>query len=413
MLAWGGAKAADIVPGFPGGNMRRVVITHAKRTPIGKFLGVFSETTAVELGVATLRGLLKEAGLRGDEVDLSIWGCARQAGLGPNPGRQAAVKGGLPVEKPAWTLNLACGSGLWALVQACQTIELGEADVVVAGGFENMTRVPFLLPQARKGYRMGHAPLVDAMYQDGFHCPLANQLMGETAETLATQYGIPREEQDAFAVESQNRFEAAKRRGAWKDEIVPVPVAGKGGVTDVVADEHPRDGVTPADVAKLAPVFSKTGTVTAGNASGIADGAAALLVMSDEAAQRRGLRPLAVVEGRAVAGVDPKVMGLGPVPSTRALLKKLDRKLDAYDLSELNEAFAAQVLACDRELKFDRARLNVNGGSIAVGHPIGCSGARIVVTLLHEMKRRAARLGLATLCISGGQGIAVSFRAAS
>lgn len=392
--------------------MRRVVVTHAVRTPIGRFLGAFGDVPATELGIAALRGLLKASGTEPKDVDLSVWGCARQAGLGPNPGRQVAVKGGLPVERPAWTLNLACGSGLWALVQACQSIEAGDAEVVVAGGFENMTRVPFLLPQARRGYRMGHAPLVDAMYQDGFLCPMAEQLMGETAETLAVDYKILREEQDAFAVASQNRYEAAKRRGIWADEIVPVEVKGKGGPTLVAADEHPRDGVTAPDLAKLAPVFSKTGTVTAGNASGIADGGAALLLMSEDAARKRGIRPLAVVEGRTLVGVDPKIMGIGPVPAVRSLLKRLGRALDAYDVIELNEAFAAQAIACDRDLKFPQDRLNVNGGSIALGHPIGCTGARIVVTLLHEMRRRAARLGLATLCISGGQGIAASFAAA-
>ncbi|HYC76873.1 MAG TPA: acetyl-CoA C-acetyltransferase [Planctomycetota bacterium] len=391
--------------------MTSVVVTHAVRTPVGKFLGQFGETAATDLGVAALKGLLARSGVAAADVDLSVWGCARQAALGPNPGRQVAVKGGIPVEKPAWTLNMACGSGLWALVQAAQNIQSGEADVVVAGGFENMTRVPFLLPQLRKGYRLGHAPVVDAMYQDGFLCPMAGQLMGETAETLARRYGISREEQDAYGALSQNRFEAARRRGAWADEVVPVTLAQKGGAVETTTDEHPRDGVVPADLAKLAPVFSKEGTVTAGNASGIADGAAALLLMSEATARKRGLKPLATFEGRAAAGVDPKVMGLGPVPSTAALMKRLGRKIDQYDLVELNEAFAAQVLACDREMKLDRARLNVNGGSIAIGHPIGCSGARIVVTLLHEMKRRGAKLGLATLCISGGQGIAASFAA--
>jgi acetyl-CoA C-acetyltransferase len=389
--------------------MKRVVVTHALRTPIGRFLGALGDVAAPDLGVAALKGVLAASGLDAGAIDLSIWGCARQAGLGPNPGRQAAIAAGIPVEKPAWTVNMACGSGLWALVQACQTIELGEAEIVVAGGFENMTRVPFLLPEARKGYRMGNAPLVDAMYQDGFKCPMAGQLMGETAETLSVRYAIPREEQDRFAVESQNRFEAAKKRGIWKDEIAPVTIASKKGAVVFSEDEHPRDGVVVDQLAKLAPVFSKSGTVTAGNASGIADGGAALLVMSEEAAKARGLKPLAVVEARAAAGVDPKVMGLGPVPAIAALLKKTGLKIDAFDLIELNEAFAAQAIACDRELKLDAARVNVNGGSIAIGHPIGCTGARIVATLLHEMRRRDAKRGLATLCISGGQGIAVSF----
>ncbi len=391
--------------------MTKVVVTHALRTPIGKFLGSYGDVSAVDLGIAALRGVLTQSGLKAEDVDLSIWGCARQAGLGPNPGRQVAVKGGLKVEAPAWTVNLACGSGLAALIQGVQAIREGDADIVVAGGFENMTRVPFLLPQARKGYRMGHAPLVDAMYQDGFLCPMAGQLMGETAETLAKQYGISREEQDLYGVTSQNRYEAAKKRGVIADEIVPVTLKGKGGDVVMTADEHARDGVTPPDLAKLAPVFSKDGTVTAGNASGIADGGAAVLVMSEAAAKRRGLKPLATIEAYAFSGVDPKVMGLGPVPATHKLLKKTGLKLDDFDLVELNEAFAAQVLACDRELKFDRARMNVNGGSIAIGHPIGCTGARITATLLHEMRRRSAKRGLATLCISGGQGISVSFTA--
>ncbi len=390
--------------------MRRVVITHAVRTPIGKFLGQFSDVSAVDLGVAAITGLLKGAGVPATAVDMSILGCARQAALGPNPGRQAAVRAGIPVEKPAWTINLACGSGLWAVVQAAQNIQLGDADVVLCGGFENMTRVPFLLPQMRKGYRMGHSPLVDGMYQDGFHCPLANQLMGETADTLARQYSISREEQDAYAVRSQNRYEAAKKKNLWRDEIVPVAVPQKSGPVTVEVDEHPRDGVTAPDLAKLGPVFDpKNGFVTAGNASGIADGAAAVLVMSEDAAKARGLKPLAVIEGWQAAGVDPKVMGLGPVPATRKLMDKLGRKVDQYDVIELNEAFAAQVIACDRELHLDPERVNVNGGSIAIGHPIGCTGARIVSTLLREARRRAARLALATLCISGGQGISVSF----
>jgi acetyl-CoA C-acetyltransferase len=310
---------------------------------------------------------------------------------------------------------MACGSGLWALIQAAQMIRLGEASIVLAGGFENMTRVPFLLPQMRKGYRMGHAQLVDAMYQDGFLCPLAEQLMGETADTLGRQYGIARAAQDEFAARSQQRFEAARARGAPASEIVPVPVPQKGGASKTAdRDEHPRDGVVASDLARLAPVFDpKGGTVTAGNASGIADGAAALLVMGARAARGLGIQePLATFEAHAAAGVDPKVMGLGPVPATRALMARLRREVGDYDLVELNEAFAAQVLACDRELRFDQDRLNVNGGSIALGHPIGCSGARIVVTLLHELRRRGGRLGLATLCISGGQGLSASFSAA-
>jgi acetyl-CoA C-acetyltransferase len=391
-----------------------VVVTHAVRTAVGKFLGQYTEVSAVDLGVAAVRGLLARVGIPSERVDAAVFGCARQAGLGPNPGRQVAVKAGIPVERPALTVNMACGSGLWALIQAAQMIRLGEASVVVAGGFENMTRVPFLLPQMRKGYRMGHAQATDAMYQDGFLCPMAGQLMGETADTLARQYGIPREEQDAFAARSHQRFAAARGAGRVAEEIVPVPVPVKGGAPAMAdRDEHPRDDVQAADLAKLAHVFdAKAGFVTAGNASGIADGAAALLVAGAGAAADLGLEPMAVFEGHQAAGVDPKVMGLGPVPATRALLKRLGRDLDSYDLVELNEAFAAQVLACDRELRLPPERLNVNGGSIAIGHPIGCSGARIVTTLLHEMRRRRASLGLATLCISGGQGLSASFAAA-
>jgi acetyl-CoA C-acetyltransferase len=398
---------------MPAAATQSVLVTHAVRTPVGKFLGQFSDVTAVELGIAAVKGLLEKSKVPAAKVDAVVMGCARQAGLGPNPGRQVAVKSGIPVERPGITVNMACGSGLWALIQAAQMIRLGEAEVVVAGGFENMTRVPFLLPQMRKGYRLGSAQVVDAMYQDGFLCPLAEQLMGETADTLARQYAISRTEQDEFAARSQQRFEAAKRAGKWAAEIVPVPVAQKGGVVKSVdTDEHPRDGVVAADLAKLAPVFDpKGGFVTAANASGIADGAAAILVMSARAASDLGLNPMATFEAHAAAGVDPKVMGLGPVPATRALMKKVGRNVDAYDVVELNEAFAAQVIACDRDLRFDPARLNVNGGSIAIGHPIGCTGARIVVTLLHEMARRNATHGLATLCISGGQGLSASFLA--
>ena len=391
-----------------------VVITHAVRTPIGRFLGQYSDVSAVDLGIAATAGLLAQSKIPASEIDGAVFGCARQAGLGPNPARQVAVRSGIAVERPALTVNMACGSGLWALIQAAQMIRLGDARIVLAGGFENMTRVPFLLPQMRKGHRMGNAPVVDAMYQDGFHCPLAEQLMGETAETLARQYKISREEQDAYAARSQQRFAAARKRGSVIEEIVPVSVPQKGGAAKVVdRDEHPRDGVEAIDLAKLGPVFdAQSGTVTAGNASGIADGAAALLVMTARAARDLSFAPLAVFEAYSAVGVDPKVMGIGPVPATRSLMSRVGRRVEDYDLVELNEAFAAQVVACDRELHFDPARLNVNGGSIALGHPIGCSGARVVTTLLHELKRRGAALGLATLCISGGQGLSASFAAA-
>jgi acetyl-CoA C-acetyltransferase len=301
------------------------------------------------------------------------------------------------------------------LINGARMIAAGEQDCVLVGGMENMTRVPFLLPKARMGYRMGDAPMVDAMYQDGFLCPMADQLMGETAETLARTYEIGRSEQDAFALRSQERAQVAIRAGTFKDEIIPVTVPGKRGSSAVVeADEHPRSETTLASLGKLPPVFDRSdGTVTAGNASGITDGASAILLMSEQAAMGRGFTPMASIEGFAAAGVDPKVMGLGPVPATQRLLEKLSLSIDDFDLIELNEAFAAQVLACDRELRLDHERLNVNGGSIALGHPIGCTGARIVTTLLHELRRRKGKLGLATLCISGGQGLSVAFRATS
>lgn len=392
---------------------RQAVITHALRTPIGRFLGQFRELGAVDLGRSVLEGLLESSGLRPEEVEHVILGHARQAGAGPNPARQAAVGAGIPESVPAFTTNMACGSGLMAVVQAARMVQAGEASCVVAGGMESMTRVPFLLPRAREGYRMGHDRLVDGMYQDGFCCPMAEQVMGETAETLARQDGIGREEQDAFAARSQNRAEAAWGSGRFKDEVLPVPVTDrKGRTTTFDRDEHPRAGVTPDSLSRLPPVFDREGSVTAGNSSGITDGAAALLVMSEEAARGRGFTPLASVAGWQAAGVDPRVMGLGPVPAVQELNRRLGREVASYELVELNEAFAAQVLACDRRLKLDHERLNVNGGAIALGHPIGATGARIAATLLHEMRRRGAGTGLATLCISGGQGLAVAFDSA-
>ncbi len=392
--------------------MSRVVITHAVRTPIGRFLGQFRGLTAVELGARVVSSVHDSAG--SEDVDEVIMGCARQAGLGPNPGRQAAIKGGLPESVTASTTNMACGSGLLAIIQGARQIAAGESRRVIAGGMESMTNVPFLLPKARLGYRMGHQPMVDAMYQDGFVCPLAGQVMGETAETLARQYEISRDEQDAFAARSQNRAEAAMAAGRFDGEVIPVSVTDrKGQVTEFTADEHPRAGVTADGLGKLPPVFdADSGTVTAGNSSGITDGAAAVMLMSEEAAAEQGLQPLAVIESWHAAGVGPDVMGLGPVPAVQGLLQRTGHQLADFDLVELNEAFAAQVLACDRELGLDPERLNVEGGSIALGHPIGATGCRIVVTLLHAMARRGARRGLATLCISGGQGLAVSFEGA-
>jgi acetyl-CoA C-acetyltransferase len=375
------------------------------RTAIGKYGGGLASVPAVDLGVLVARASMERAGIRAESVDQAILGHARQAGCGPNPGRQVSVRAGIPVERPALTLNQACLSGMQAILDAARTIRCGEAEVVLAGGMESMSRVPYLLPDVRWGYRMGHREVSDAMSKDGFLDPLSGKIMGETAETLADRYGIPREEQDAYAAESQRRCEEARTAGRFRDEIVPAPVRNGKREVLVEQDEHPRDGVTADGLAKLPPVFRvPDGTVTAGNSSGITDGAAAMLVMSAEAGRRLGVRPAARIAGWRVEGVDPSIMGIGPVPATRRLLADAGESLDAIDLVELNEAFAAQVLAVDRELGFDRARTNVNGGAIALGHPIGCSGARIVVTLLHEMARRRARKGLATLCVSGGMG---------
>ncbi len=381
-----------------------IVLAGAVRTPIGKFGGGLASVPAVDLGVHVARAALARAGLRPGDVDQAVFGHARQASCGPNPGRQVAVRAGIPVERPAFTVNQACLSGMQAILAAARAIRLGEAEVVLAGGMESMSRVPMLL-DARWGLRMGHRDVVDAMSRDGFLDPLCGKIMGETAETLAQRYGIPRDEQDAFALESQRRCELARREGRFLDEIVPVEVTEGRRTTVVAVDEHPRDGATLESLAKLPPVFDrKAGTVTAGNSSGITDGAAAVAVLSETAAKRLGVLPMARIAGWRVDGVPPEIMGIGPVPAVRALEKATGLGPDACDLVELNEAFAAQVLACDRELRFDRSRLNVNGGAIALGHPIGCTGARIVVTLLHEMARRRARRGLATLCVSGGMG---------
>ena len=387
----------------------RVAIVSAKRTPIGKFLGVFSDLRAVDLERAAILGALADAGIEPNQVQEVILGMARQAGAGPNPARQASVMAGIPVEVPAFTVNQACASGLQAILLAASRIQQGEASVLVAGGMESMTQVPFLLPRARRGYRMGHDEVVDGMYRDGFMCPLAKQVMGETAETLAKQYSISREEQDRYAARSQHRAQQARKQHRFQDEIVPVRVRGKGTETEVTRDEHPRDDVTWESLSSLPPVFDKNGTITPGNSSGITDGAAAVVLVSEREVLGRALTPLAWVERGVTRALDPRIMGLGPVPAVKALEEKTRRPLGDYDLVELNEAFAAQVLAVDRELRLDPERLNVNGGAIALGHPIGASGARIVVTLVHEMARRKARNGLATLCVSGGLGIAASF----
>ncbi len=386
-----------------------VVITDAVRTPIGRFLGGLKDKSAVELGVHAVKSLLERALVEPARVDEVVFGNARQAGGGPNPARQIAIKSGIPAEKIALTLNKACGSGLEAIVHAARLVRLGEAEIVVAGGTESMSRVPFEL-DLREGFRLGHVTVHDGNFRDGFDCPLAGHPMGRTAETLAEQFKISRAEQDRFAADSQRKCEMARKAKRFDAEIAPMTwTDARGNSITVAADEHPRDGVTAEAMGKLPAVFKKDGTVHAGNSSGITDGAAAVLVMSDQTAAALGKKPLARIMGAASAGVDPTVMGLGPVPATRKLMKQLDLELYDFDLIELNEAFAAQVIACDRELKLPMDRLNVNGGSIALGHPIGATGCRIVVTLLHEMQRLSLPRGLATLCISGGLGMSVGF----
>jgi acetyl-CoA C-acetyltransferase len=384
-----------------------IYLAAAVRTPIGKFGGGLSSLTAADLGIASAKATLARSGIDPSAVDEVIFGNARQAGVGPNVARQIAIKSGLRHETPAYTVNQACGSGLRAIMNAADQIRLGQASVILAGGTESMSNTPYLLPRARWGYRMGDAEVIDGMYRDGFLCPLADEMMGATAETLADRYEISREEQDAYAVETQRRAGVAYEEGRFRDEIVPVTVPGRKGDVIIDKDEHPRFDADLGSLAKLPPVFRKNGTVHAGNSSGVTDGASSMLVASADAVQRHGLTPMARIVGYAQAGVDPKIMGIGPVPATRALLADTNLTLDDIDLIELNEAFAAQVIACDRELHFDRAKLNVHGGAISLGHPIGATGARITTTLLHALASHDKRLGLATLCISGGMGLSL------
>ncbi len=393
--------------------MESVYLVSAVRTPIGKFGGSLAEFSSADLGVTAAREALKRAGVAPEQVEETIFGNARQAGGGPNVARQISHRAGVPDSSPAYTINKACASGLKAIVLGYQEIRLGNADCVLAGGTESMSRLPYYIENARWGLRLGHQPVVDAMYRDGFMDPLSKMIMGETAEKLAGIHQISREEQDCFAQTTQLRAEAATRQGWFRDEMVPIEVKEKKGTRTLDRDEHIRLGSTLEAMAKLPPVFSKSGTVTAGNSSGITDGAAATVLVSGRKAKQWGLKPLARIVDYTSVGVDPSIMGIAPVPAVRKLLQKLDWKLDAFDLIELNEAFAAQVLACDRELGFDREKLNVHGGAIALGHPIGCTGTRIVVTLLHAMRRRGAQRGLATLCVSGGLGMALALEADS
>ncbi|HEV7799210.1 MAG TPA: acetyl-CoA C-acetyltransferase [Pyrinomonadaceae bacterium] len=388
--------------------MKNVYLAASVRTPIGRFGGTLASWTAADLGVAAAQASLERAGLRADQIQQSIWGCARQAGGGPNVARQIIYRAGVPETVPAFTVNQACGSGLQAIMLAAQQIMLGRAEIVLAGGTESMSRVPYFAEGARWGMRLGNTELVDGMYRDGFNDPLSGLVMGQTAENLARQYEISRDEQDTYALGSQQRAQAAIVSGRFDDEIVPLEIKGrKGETTSFARDEHARAKTTKEDLAKLQPAFSKDGTVTAGNSSGITDGAAALIVMSEEALEQSGAQAQARIVDYEVTGVAPEIMGIGPVPAIRSLLARQQLSLGEIDLVELNEAFAAQVIACDRELKFDPARLNPNGGAIALGHPIGCTGVRITTTLLSEMKKRDARFGLSTLCVSGGMGLAL------
>jgi acetyl-CoA C-acetyltransferase len=389
--------------------MQDVVIVAATRTAIGAFQGSLANIPAHELGAIVIRELLQRSGVKPEQVDEVILGQVLTAGSGQNPARQAAIAAGLPHAVPALTLNKVCGSGLKALHLAAQAIRCGDAEVVIAGGQENMSLSPYVLPKARTGLRMGHAQLVDSMIVDGLWDAFNDYHMGITAENLVDKYGISREEQDAFAAASQQKAVAAIEAGRFRDEIVPVSIPQrKGEALSFDTDEQPRAGTTAESLAKLKPAFKKDGSVTAGNASSLNDGAAAVLLMSAAKAKELGLPVLARIASYASAGVDPAIMGIGPVSATRRCLDKAGWQLAELDLVEANEAFAAQSLAVGKELGWDAAKVNVNGGAIALGHPIGASGCRVLVSLLHEMLRRDAKKGLATLCIGGGQGVALA-----
>jgi acetyl-CoA C-acetyltransferase len=385
-----------------------VYILSAVRTPIGKFGGSLAGMTAADMGVVAAKAAMERAGVRPEQIEETIFGNGRQAGGGPNPARQVSIRSGVPQEVPAYTVNKACASGMKSIALGYQEIAIGNLECVLAGGTESMSRLPYYLDGARWGYRLGHQELVDGMYRDGFFCPLAKMVMGETAEVLAEQYKISRDEQDEFALTSQIRAEAAIKGGRFEKELAPVTLESKKGTQTFSRDEHPFLGASLEKLAKLAPVFSKTGTITAGNSSGITDGAAAVVVASGQFVKKNNLKPLARILAVSSAAVDPRIMGIGPVPAMKKMEQKHGLRLADFDLVELNEAFAAQVLACDRDLHFDREKLNVNGGAIALGHPIGCTGTRITVTLLHEMLKRKAKRGVATLCVSGGMGMALA-----
>ena len=387
--------------------MREVVIASAVRTPVGKFLGSFSNTSAVELGTIAVKEALKRANIKPEQVDETYFGCVIQSALLPNAARQISVNAGIPVDKPALTINILCGSGLRAVSMAAQMIKSGDADIVVAGGTENMSMTPYTSTGMRMGARMGETKMQDTLLNDALICAFEHYHMGVTAENIAEQWGITRQEQDEFACRSQNRAEAAIKSGRFKDEIVPVTIKTKKGEIVIDTDEHPIFGTTMETLARLKPAFKKDGTVTAGNASGINDAASALVVMSKEKSEELGVKPMATILGYATHGVEPRIMGIGPIEASRKALKMANLKVEDMELIESNEAFAAQSIAVARELKFNMDIVNVNGGAIAIGHPIGASGARILTTLLYEMKKRGNKRGLATLCIGGGMGTAL------
>ncbi|MCM8816654.1 MAG: acetyl-CoA C-acetyltransferase [Candidatus Omnitrophica bacterium] len=387
--------------------MRKVYIVGAVRTAIGSFCKSLSNVSAVELGSIVISGAIKRAGIKPDNVDQVIMGNVLQAGLGQNPARQAALKAGLPVNISATTINKVCGSGLKAVALAAQSVMLCESEIVIAGGMENMSQAPYLIEKARTGYRLGHGKLIDSLVHDGLWDIYNNYHMGIAGENLAEKYSISRYQQDQFAFQSQQKCKRAMDEGKFKDEIVPVIIREKDREILFEVDEFPRPDTTIEKLGKLKPAFKENGTITAGNSSGINDGAAAVVVASSDAVEKLSLKPMVEIVSFAEAGLEPSLMGLGPVPATKKALKKARINLDKIDLIEINEAFAAQVIAVSREIKWDMDKVNVNGGAIALGHPIGASGTRILVTLIHEMKRRNSKYGLCTLCIGGGEGIAM------